>query len=73
LKLKFWLQNYPKKFTEIKRGNGLRPQHIEQQYIAGAAGEMVRGMRGDDYWCSPMETWLIEQEIELFFKIFCCF
>ena len=34
---------------EIKKGNGVRPQHIEQQYIAGAAGEMVRGMRGDRF------------------------
>ncbi|MBO6253195.1 MAG: hypothetical protein J6O49_06025, partial [Bacteroidaceae bacterium] len=45
--LKIWLQNYSKKFTEIKRGNGLRPQHIEQQYIAGAAGEVVRGKIGE--------------------------
>ena len=50
------LQNYPNKFREIKRGNGVRPQYIEQQYIAGAIGEVVRGMIGDDYWYSPMET-----------------
>jgi hypothetical protein len=49
IEIKILQQNYSKKFTEIKRGNGLRPQHIEQQYIAGAAGEMVRGMRGDRF------------------------
>ena len=58
MKLKFWLQNYPKKFTEIKMGNGLRPQHIEQQYIADAAGEMIRGMRGDRF---PLKTHCIKK------------
>ena len=51
----------------------MRPQHIEWQYIADAAGEVAWGMTGEDYWCSPSETWLTEQEIELFFKIFCYF
>lgn len=49
LKFKFWGQNYSKKFKETKRGNGLRPQHIERQYIADATGEMVRGIRGDRF------------------------
>ncbi len=43
------LQNYPNKFREIKRGNEARPQRIERQYIADAAGEMVRGKRGDRF------------------------
>jgi len=58
MNFKFWLQNYSNKFREIKRGNGLRLQHIEQQYIAGAAGEVARGMIGDDYWCSPNQSML---------------
>ena len=36
-----------KEFTEIKRGNGLRPQHIVVQYVAGAAGEVAWGMTGE--------------------------
>ena len=47
LKFNFWLQNYSKKFTEIKRGNGLRPQHIERQYIADEVGEKNWGKSGD--------------------------
>lgn len=50
---------------EIKRGNGLRPQHIEQQYIAGTAGEVGRGIVG--------ERFPLEKEIELFFQSFCVF
>ena len=41
---------------EIKRGNGLRPQHVEKQHIASAAGEVAWGMTGEDYWYSPSET-----------------
>ena len=37
------LQNYPNKFREIKRGNEMRPQGIEHQYVADATGEFVRG------------------------------
>jgi hypothetical protein len=53
IEIKILLQNYSKKFTEIKRGNELHPQYIEQQYIADAVGEMVRGMRGDRF---PLKT-----------------
>ena len=34
---------------EIKRGNEMRPQYIERQYIAGKVGEDKRGMTGEWY------------------------
>ena len=38
---------------EIKRGNEIRSQHIEHQYIAGIAGEDGRGIAGEWYGYSP--------------------
>ena len=69
IEIKILLQNYPNKFREIKRGNGLRPQYIEQQYIAGAIGERDRGKAGDRYGYSPAQN-MLKKEGKLFFKAF---